>query len=68
MNKRVRTRLIAVIGAGTAAGLLAGTGIAFAGHGPAPAAGTHPTAVCQSYQPGEQVEGRWFGPTRPAAV
>jgi hypothetical protein len=67
MNKRVRTRLLAVIGAGTAAGLLAGTGIAFAGHGPAPQAGTHPSVTCQSYQPGEQAEGRWFGPAYQAA-
>lgn len=67
MNTRVRTRLVAVIGAGTAAGLLAGTGIAFAGHHPAPQAGTHPSVVCQSFQPGEQAEDRWFGPTRQAA-
>jgi hypothetical protein len=64
MNKRVRTRVTAVVGAGTVAGLLAGTGIALAAQGAAPRAGTHPSVVCQTFQPGEQAEGRWFGPTR----
>ncbi|GGK69144.1 hypothetical protein [Ornithinimicrobium pekingense] len=68
MNTRVRTRLLAVVGAGTVAGLLAGTGIAYAGHGPAPQAGAHPTVVCGSVQPGEQAEGRGFGPTHHVAL
>lgn len=68
MNKHMRTRWLAVVGAGTAAGLLAGTGLAFGAHTPAPPTLTVPTVACGSVEPGGQVEGRWFGHTQHVAL
>lgn len=61
MSRTRRTRIVAVVCAGTLAGVLGGTGAAFAGHREAPRAENGPAVACQAVVvAGEQTEGMQF--------
>lgn len=61
MNETRRTRILAVLSAGTLVGVLGGTGVAFADHSAAPQADDRRTAACPSVTQGqEQTTSKWY--------